>query len=215
MLFRYLGRHCLYGLHPLVRIRREKSSVVHFAHRASKDGLAWTRFEKTKKPSESTCRTMIGSGSALEMLPEKVQCHRPGLLGGIGVITFRIIVAMKSVLSPRIDLIRVGFVVFPHRLFGAWNALVHGWISLSIVRQHRRLNVFHQVERLRTAAIENHGSLESANLCRRRECHLAAPAKTDEPNAISPYIRKSSKKDKTRVDIFRDAVPGGEIADIA
>src|SRR5215475_3860074 len=140
--------------------------------------------------------TMIGSGSALQVLPEKVQCYRPGLLGGIGVIALRIVVGMKSVPSPGIDFINVGFVVSLRRLFGACNALVHGWIPFSIVRQHRCLNVFHQVERLRTAAIENHGSLEPANLCRRRKCHLAAPAKTDEPNAISPYIRKSSKKDK-------------------
>src|SRR5262245_4424502 len=166
---------------------------------------------RTNRPVE----TMIGSGSALELLPEKVQCHRPGLLGGIGVIAFQIIFGMKSVLSFMIDFINVGLVVFLHRLFGPCNALVHGWIPFSIVRQHRRLNVLHQIQRLRSAPIENHRGLESANLCRRRKCHLAAPAKTDEPNAISPYIRKSSKKGKARVDIFRDAVPGGEIADIA
>jgi hypothetical protein len=73
---------------------------------------------------------------------------------------------MKSVLSPRIDLVRVGFIVFLHRLFGAWNALVHGGIFFTLVGQHRGLNVFHQVEGLRAATIENHGSLESANLRR-------------------------------------------------
>src|SRR5262245_3269714 len=55
-----------------------------------------------------------GSSSGLQMLPEKIQRYRPGFLGGIWVIAFRIIVGMKSVLSTRIDLISVGLVVFLH-----------------------------------------------------------------------------------------------------
>src|SRR5262245_65899702 len=82
---------------------------------------------------------MIVFGSGLQMLPEKVQGHRPGLLSRIGVIAFRIVVGMKSVLSPRIDLISVGLIVFLHCLFGAGNVLVDGGIFFSIVRQHRRL----------------------------------------------------------------------------
>src|SRR5262249_30712770 len=137
---------------------------------------------------------MSRSSSGLQLLPEKVQCHRPGLLGGIRARAFQIIVGMKFLLDPRIAFISARRVGFLHRLCGACNALVDGGIFSSIMCKHRRLNVLHQIQRLRAAAIENHRALESANLCRCCECHLAAPAKTDEPNAISPYIRKSSKK---------------------
>src|SRR5262249_20759074 len=122
---------------------------------------------------------------------------------------------MKSVLSLRIDFINVGLVVFLHRLFGAWNALVDGGIFFSIMCKHRRLNVLHQIQRLRAAAIENHRGLESANLCRCCECHLAAPAKANESQPVPPNVWKSSHEGEARVRVFRDTVPGNEIADFA
>src|SRR4029077_19998380 len=100
---------------------------------------------------------------------------------------------MKSVLSAGLEFVRVGFIIFLHRLFRAGNIWVDGWIFFTVVGEHRGLNVFHYLERLRTVSVENHTSPRAATLRCRRECHFAAPTKTDEPRPIHPNIRKSSE----------------------
>ena len=80
---------------------------------------------------------------ALQIRAEKFEGLGPSLLGGLKVVALRIGLSMEAVLGARIDFIDARFPIFFHCFFSARNILVDVGIFFALVRQHRRLNVFH------------------------------------------------------------------------
>src|SRR5262245_33979622 len=113
------------------------------------------------------------------------------------MITFRIGLVMKSVLSPRVNLVDIGLAVCLHGFLGAGYVLVNGGIFFSVVRQHRRLDIFYQVERLWTAAVKTTAAL------RPRTC--VADAKVISPPQQKPM--SPSRSPRTSGRVRRNAKP--------
>src|SRR5947207_692698 len=101
-------------------------------------------------------RSMFISLRAPEVRLEEIESPAPRLFRRLGVIAVGCGVGMKAVLRAGIYFIAVGLVVFMHRRDGAGDVLIDAGIFLAVVRQHRRLDVFHGLERRRAAALTNH-----------------------------------------------------------
>ena len=80
--------------------------------------------------------------------------------------------------------------------------------------EHRRLDIFDEVNGLRAAAVKDHDRFEPAHLRCGREGHLAAPAKADEALPVASDVGKSPKISKARIGILGHVLPGGELTDV-
>src|ERR1043166_9250290 len=140
---------------------------------------------------------------------KKLERPRPRLFRGLGMITIRR-VGVKAVLRAGIDLVRVRFAVLLHRLDRAGNILVHAGIFLAVVREHRRLDGFHAIERLRAPSVEDYDGGKPAHLRRRREGHLAAPAEADRPEAVAADGLERAEIVARGGRVFGDVLPRRE-----
>src|SRR2546422_3160350 len=170
------------------------------------------RMERKKKAPAS------GGGSfrslALKVFFEKLQCSAPGFLGCLGVIAFGLGIIVKGMLGTRIDFVGVRLVVFFHGLLRSRDSFGNSRIFLTIVRQHRCLNIFYQIQGVWTCSVIYNYGLKSPNPCCHRKAHPSAPAKPYNTKLICLNFGESSEIAKACIAVFNNSLGGGQFPDI-
>jgi hypothetical protein len=113
-------------------------------------------------------RTYDSCRLALKICREEVERFIPCFLSRLAMKPVGCGFVVKAVLRPRINFIDVRLIVFFHRFFGGGNIRIDTRIFFAVMGEHRRLNVFHQLDRFWAATVKDHRLAREPGLQRRR-----------------------------------------------